>query len=194
MYTTESPPLSGDYPEREVAAFDLDAERASSNRVSRPRPAKPYRSSSLKDAQFRGISRRLMRRLARFFLAIFIGVGSTIGWQHGDEVADFVRYWVPSLGWLLPVATTKAAALVTSTDLQQQLKPMAIDLALVRRSMEQLGANQDQLARKQDQMAQAIATVQAGEQEITEKVLMLAPLAPKLGHVASPKSVQPAAQ
>jgi hypothetical protein len=29
--------------------------------------------------------------------------------------------------------------------------------------MEQLGANQDQLARKQDQMAQAIATLQAAD-------------------------------
>jgi hypothetical protein len=199
MYTTKSPPLSDDYSERDIAASDPDADRASSNQVYRLRPAKPYRPSGPKNLQFSGkrpsISRRLTRSLSRFFLAILIGVAGTHTWQHGDEVADFVRIWVPSLGWLLPVSTTKApATAVTSTDLQQQLKPMAIDLALVRRSMEQLGANQDQLARKQDQMTQAIATVQAAEQDINQKILALAPPAPKAIHVPSPKTPQPAAQ
>jgi uncharacterized protein YPO0396 len=69
----------------------------------------------------------------------------------------------------------------------------AIDLALVRRSIEQLGANQDQLARKQDQMAQAIATLQAAEQDISQKILALAPPTPKPVHVP-PKPVQPPAQ
>jgi len=141
----------------------------------------------------RMLSSEATGRLARFFLAVFIGVGGTLFWQHGDEVAEFVRTWVPSLGWLLPVSTTKAPApAVTSTELQQQLRPMAIDLALVRRSMEQLGANQDQLARKQDQMAQAIATLQAAEQDISQKILALAPPAPKAVHV-SPKPAQPPA-
>ncbi len=71
---------------------------------------------------------------------------------------------------------------------------MAIDLALVRRSIEQLGANQDELARKQDQAAQAIATVQAAEQDINQKILALAPAAPKTTHVPSPKPPQPTAQ
>jgi hypothetical protein len=198
MYSTESPPLNDDYPERDADPSDLDAERASSNRVYRLRPGRPYRSSGFKSPHFRSdrpsVSRRLTRSLARFFLAVFIGVGGTLAWQHGDEIAEFVRSWAPSLGWLLPVSTTKAPApAVTFTELQQQLKPVAIDLALVRRSMEQLGANQDQLARKQDQMAQAIATLQAAEQDISQKILALAPPAPKAVH-ASPKSAQPPAQ
>jgi hypothetical protein len=199
MYSTESPPLNDDYSERDVDASDLDAERTSSNRVHRLRPGKPYRSSGFKGPQFKSdrpsVSRRLTRSLARFFLAVFIGVGGTLAWQHGDEVTEFVRTWVPSLGWLLPVSTTKAPApAVTSTELQQQLKPMAIDLALVRRSIEQLGANQDQLARKQDQMAQAFATLQAAVRDINQNILALAPLAPKAGHVPPPKPPQPAAQ
>ena len=125
---------------------------------------------------------------------VLIGVGGTLAWQHGDEITEIVRTWAPSLGWLLPVSTTKAPAPpVTSTELQQQFKPMAIDLALVRRSIEQLGANQDQLARKQDQMAQAIATLQTAEQDISQKILALAPPAPKAVHV-SPKPPQPPAQ
>ncbi len=122
-------------------------------------------------------------------------MGGTLAWQHSDELAEFVRTWVPSLGWLLPVSMAKAPALpITSTDLQQQLKPMAIDLALVRRSMEQLGANQDQLARKQDQMTQAIAALQTAEQDISQKIFALAPPAPKAAHVPPSKPPQPVAQ
>jgi hypothetical protein len=82
--------------------------------------------------------------------------------------------------------------------LQAQLKPAALDLAIVKRSVEQLAANQDLLARKQDQMAQAIATLQAAEQDLSQKILGLAPPAappaPKAAHVPPPKSLKPPAQ
>jgi hypothetical protein len=80
---------------------------------------------------------------------------------------------------------------VTSADLQQQLKPVALDLAIVRRSVEQLATNQDQLARKQDQMAQVIAGLQAAEQDISQKISVPPPQ--KVVHVP-PKPPQPAAQ
>jgi chromosome segregation ATPase len=87
----------------------------------------------------------------------------------------------------------KAPALRVSTaDLQEQLKPVAIDLALVRRGIEQLTSNLDQLARKQDQLAQNIATLQTAEQEVSQKV-SAPPPTPKAVHV-SPKPVQPPAQ
>jgi hypothetical protein len=96
---------------------------------------------------------------------VLIGVGGTLAWQHGDEVTEMVRTWAPSLGWLLPVSTIKAPApTVTTAD----LKPVAIDLALVRRSIDQLASNQDQLARNQEQMTQAIATLQAAVQDISQ--------------------------
>jgi hypothetical protein len=195
MYSTKSLPLNDDYPQRDVEASDLDAERASSNRVHPLRPGRPYRSSGSKNAQFRSdrpsISRRLTRKLARFFLVVLIGVGGTLAWQHGDEVTEMVRTWAPSLGWLLPVSTIKAPApTVTTAD----LKPVAIDLALVRRSIDQLASNQDQLARKQEQMTQAIVTLQAAEQDIKQNILALAPLAPKAAAVPPPKPLQPAAR
>jgi hypothetical protein len=187
----ESPPLNDEHTDRDVEA-DLDADRV------HWRSGTTRRASGFKSDQFRSdkpsTSRRLTRSLARFVFAVLIGVGGTLAWQHGDEAAEFVRTWVPSLGWLLPVSTTKAPApAVTSTELQQQLKPMAIDLALVRRSTEQLASNQDQLARKQEQMTQAIATLQAAEQDISQKILALAPPVPKAVHV-SPKPPQPPAQ
>jgi len=194
MYSTKSLPLNNEYPERDVDASDLDAERASSNRVHRLRPGTAYRSSGFKNAQLRSdrpsITRRIIRALGRFSVAVLIGVGATLAWQYyGGEM---VRAWAPSLGWLLPASPPGPA--VTSTELQQQLKPIAIDLALVRRSEEQFAANQDQLARKQDQMAQAIATLQAAEQDINQKILSLAPPAPKATNVPPPKPLQPAAR
>ena len=135
-----------------------------------------------------------MGSLALFFFAVLIGVGSTLAWQsYGHEM---VKTSAPSLSWLLPVSTIKASApALTSAELQQQLKPVALDLAIVRRSVEQLAINQDQLARKQEQMAQAIAALQAAEQDISQKISAPpSPLpAPKPVHV-SPKPAQPPPQ
>jgi len=74
------------------------------------------------------------------------------------------------------------------------LKPVALDLAIMKRSIEQLAGGQDQLARKQDQMTQAFATLQAAEQDIKQNILALAPLAPKAAPVPPSKPSQAAAQ
>src|SRR5215469_7297400 len=193
MLSTESPRLNDVLPE-----LDFDSEQAPSNGGARLKPARPYRSSGFKNAQFRSdrpsIGRRLTRSLVGFFLPVVIGVGGTLAWQYyGGEM---VRAWAPSLGWLLPAAPPGPA--VTTAELQQQLKPMAIDLALVRRTEEQLAANQDQLARKQDQMAQAIATLQAAGQDLSQQISALvppaAPLAPRAAPIPPPKSLKPPAQ
>ena len=64
----------------------------------------------------------------------------------------------------------------------------------MRRSVEQLASNQEQLARKQDQLAQNIATLPAAEQEVSQKILALAPSAPRAASAPPPKSQQPAAR
>jgi hypothetical protein len=187
MFSTQSPPLN------DLLQLDFDDEHPPSNGVGRLKPGSPYRASGFKNAQFGSdslsIGRRLTRSLVRFFVPVIIGVGGTLVWQYYG--GGMVRAWVPSLGWLLPASPPGPA--VTATELQQQLKPMAIDLALVRRSEEQLATNQDQLARKQDQVVQAIATLQAAEQDLSKQILALAPPAPKAAHVSS-KPVQPPAQ
>jgi hypothetical protein len=191
MFSTESPPLN------DVLKLDFDDEYAPSNGGGRLKPG--YRSSGFKNAQFKSdkpsIGGRLTRSVARLSLAVLIGVGATLAWQsYGGEA---VRTWAPSLSWLLPASTMEPPApAVTSTELQQQLqqqlRPMAIDLALVRRSEDQLAANQDQLARKQDQMAQAIAALQAAEQEVSQKIS--SPPTSGAAHVPPPKPLRPAAQ
>jgi hypothetical protein len=183
MDSTESSPLNDEYPQRDVEASDLDAGHASSDRVHRLRPGTAYRSSGFKNTQFRtdkpSISRRVTRSLARFFLVAFIGVGGTLAWQsYGDEAIEIVRAWDPSLNWLLPAPVAKLPTPVTSAELQEQLRPMALDIALLRRSAEQFAANLDQLARKEEQTAQNVATMQAAEQQLIQKVSSPAPSKP----------------
>ena len=125
MNYSESLPLNDRYDERDVAARDLDAERASSNRVHRLRPDTAYRSSGFKNAQFRSdrpsITRRVTRSLAGYFFAVLIGVGGTLGWQsYGDEAKEMLRTWVPSLSWLIPISTETPAPAVTSARIARE--------------------------------------------------------------------------
>ena len=180
----ESPPLNDEHADRNVDV-DLDADRAHwLSGTSRRSPVKytQFASSRLSNR------RRITRGLALFSLAVLIGVAAALAWQsYGGEA---VKTWAPSL---LPASTTEPPApVVTSAELQAQLKPAALDLAIVKRSVEQLAANQDLLARKQDQIAQAIATLQAAEQELSQKISSQ----PTSGaaHVPTSKPLRPAAQ
>ena len=136
MFSTESPALNDIHPER-----DVGGEHAPFNGGYRQKPGRPYRSSD-KDLQFRSDeppkSRRVARSVALFTVPVLVGVGGTLASQ---SYRDKITQVFPPLGWLSPVSTMKAPApAVTTADLQ--------DLALVRRSIEQLASNQAQLARR----------------------------------------------
>ena len=133
--------------------------------------------SDMQNSESQSIGRRTSRAFARYSIVFLIGIGVTLAWQsYGDEAMEMVRTEAPSLAWLLPVSTAKSpadgqwSAAATSAELVQQLKPVALDLVIVRRSVEQLAAKIEQLAAKQDQMAQNIATLQSVEQEISQKL------------------------
>jgi peptidoglycan hydrolase CwlO-like protein len=91
----------------------------------------------------------------------------------------------PILGWVLSaVPTTKPSAVaVTSIDPARQLAPLASTLDIVRRSVEQLAA-------KQEQMAQNIAALRAAEGDARQK-MSSAP--PSSAPAAAPAPAQPAA-
>jgi hypothetical protein len=118
------------------------------------------------------MSKRVLRTVARFASAVLVGVGATLGWQsYGDRASTMIRTWAPSLTWLLPDATAASpVAPATLPEFADQLKPISLDLAIVRRTLEQLAANQNQLAAKQDQIAQNVATLQEVEQELRQGV------------------------
>jgi hypothetical protein len=183
-YTSQSPPLYLDHD------------------VVEEWPRKPRRSGVKSDqptSERRTIGRRIFRAITRFFIAVLIGVGVTLAWQsYGNEAVEITRTWAPSLGWLLPVSTTKSppnsqgsiAAAAISPDLVHQLEPVALDLTVVRRSVEQLTAKVEQIAAAQEQMAQNIATMQAVEQDIRQT--MSSPPQPRAA--APRKPAQPTGQ
>lgn len=152
-YYAESPPMAPSYTSARYTGFER---RHFANR----RPS---------------IGKRAFRTVARFSLAVLIGVGATLAWQsYGDEAKAMVTTWAPSLGSLLPVSALQSpVAPATLPQLEQQLKPMALDLAIVRRSLEQLGATQDQLAAKQVQMTQNVVALQEVEQDIKQQISAL---------------------
>jgi hypothetical protein len=196
MRYTQSPPLNDRYRESDVGADNVNADFDTSDRIHSLRPGASQRSPSKRYDLSEGpsITKRMFRALARFVVAVLIGVGATLAWQsYSDEATEMVRSGVPSIGWLLPDSKIKAfAPAVTSAELQQQLKPMAFDLAFVRRSLEQLTANQDELARKQERIGQNIVTLQAAEQQFIQKAS--SPPPPKPVHVPPPKIPQPVPQ
>ena len=198
MQYSQSPPLA----EKEwqtAEAHDLDA--ISDQRIGR-RPVKPSnqssRSSSLKHDQVASdrlpVGRRIFRTLARFFIAVLIGVGGTLAWQfYGDAAREAVIVRAPTLAWLLSVSTTKSpAATATSAAPVQQLEPLASNIDLVRRSVEQLAGDLKELAAKQEQMSQSLATLQAVEQDLRQNISSVPP--PGAVQIPRPKPTQPSAQ
>ncbi len=158
--------------EKEWGGRPLDLDARSDQRIG-IRPMKPsIRSplpSGLKDDHVASdrpsIGRRIFRTLTRFFIAVLIGVSATLAWQtNGDAARDVVVAHAPLLGWLFSVSTTKSPAVAaTAPDSAQQLEPLASNLDVVRRSVEQLAA-------KQEQMAQNIATLQAVADDIRQRM------------------------
>src|SRR6266568_4056243 len=156
--------------EKEWGGPVRDLEARFDQRIGRPmKPIRSPRPSGLKDDHIASdrpsIGRRIFRTLTRFFIAVLIGIGATLAWQsHGDAARDMVVARAPLLGWLLSVSTTKSPAVAaTAPDPVQQLEPLASNLDVVRRSVEQLAA-------KQEQMAQNLATLQAVQEDIRQKV------------------------
>ena len=168
----------------------LLAGRASSDRSNRPGPRTSYRPSAFGNGPRKRPStiRRISRALARFSVVALVSAGTTVAWQSYG--AGAVRALAPSLGRLLP--TSPSSPVPISSEMQAQLKPVTIDLAIMKRSLEQLATNQEQLARKEDQLAQAFATLEAAKRDIDQKILALT--APRAARVPPPKSPQPPAQ
>jgi len=134
------------------------------------------------------IGRRMLRSLTRFSIAALIGVGATLGWQsYGDAAKEMVTARAPTLAWLLSISTTKPPVVATtSPGAVQQLEPLALNLDIVRRSVEQLAA-------KQEQMAQNVAALQAVEEDIRQKMSSTPP-SPQAASIPQPKPPQPREQ
>jgi pyruvate/2-oxoglutarate dehydrogenase complex dihydrolipoamide acyltransferase (E2) component len=144
------------------------------------------------------LCRRVSRSLARFLVIFCIGLGAALGWHsYGDAARTMIASSSPQLGWLAPqtapVAQTTPdvpvpAAAATSPDLQQ----LALGLASVRRSVEQLAV---QLGAGQQQLVGDIAKLNADEQEILHKLSAALPRpAPAAARKPAPVPPSPSPQ
>ena len=150
------------------------------------------------------LGRRALRGLARFLIVFCIGVGTTLAWQsYGDDARAMIANASPQLAWLAPQAapvaqTTPGAqaaseAPVPAPTALPDLQPLALGLASVRQSVDQLAA---QLADGQRQMGGDIAKLQADGQKMLHK-LSAAPPRPAADPAHKPAPVtssQPSAQ
>lgn len=120
-----------------------------------------------------GSASRFAHTIVRFGLAMLVGVAGTLAWQsYGGQVQALVRTLAPSLGPLVPPAPADPAG-ATPGALSEELKPIALDLVVVRKAVEQIAADQQQLAARNSEMAQNIKTLQATEQGLTDKISAL---------------------
>jgi len=170
MNYSQSPPLmTAEEMSSGRRARDLDDR---SDRRMRPNSPtiRPLHSSRLNDDQAArrrpSIGRRMFRALTRFFIAVLIGVGATLGWQaYGNMAKEMLAAHAPEQAWLLSYlpATKPPAPVAAAPSPALQLEPLASNLEFVRRSVEQL-------ALKQEQMIRNIAALQALDEDIRQKV------------------------
>ena len=136
------------------------------------------------------VRRRIVRAaLTRFFIAVLIGVGATLAWQsYGDVAREMLAARLPTLAWLLSVSKTSPVVAATPADPMPKLDSLVSNLDYVRRSVEQLAA-------KQEEMARNIAALQAVESDIRQQVSS-APQSPAQlpASISQPKPPQSRAQ
>ena len=110
-------------------------------------------------------ARRASRRIARFLTVVCFGVGATLAWQsYGNTVHQMIADWARQQGWssLLPAMIlppidgiageqprqpVEAPAKPPALELPQ-LETITRDLAAMRQDVEQLAADQQQIARE----------------------------------------------
>jgi hypothetical protein len=146
-------------------------------RPRRPTASALHGFADLKNKQLTAVTpsigRRALRTVVRFSCVVLIGVSATLAWQsYNEQAKELVRNWFPPIAWLLPASPVAAE---TQPKLGEELRPIAIDLALVRRSVEQLASDQKQIAVKQENIAQDIAALQAVERDLRQNISSVPP-------------------
>jgi hypothetical protein len=119
------------------------------------------------------LGRRSLRIIALGVLLALVGAAVTWVWQYpGGDAKQVVRNWVGSSGTsssesmasnTLPQPALTAPTVPPPPELLDRLETVVRDLSLMRGTVEQLAA-------RQEQMAQEIAALQAAEQDIKLKV------------------------
>jgi hypothetical protein len=185
MLFSQSPPIA----EKDWPTAEETSSRPVRGQDARSEPrfgGRPLNGSihSLHPASDRpSIGRRIFRSLTRFSIAVLIGVGATLAWQS-DSAKQMVVVRAPTLAWLLSVSSPGVAA--PPPDQGQQIELLATNLYVVRRSLEQLVA-------KQEQTLQNIVALQAVEEDVRQQMASTPPAPSQPLSVPQQKLPQPKA-
>jgi len=139
------------------------------------------------------IKERSSRGLARYLVAVCIGVAAILAWlSYGEATKQTIASWMQQLGWTnlppgpanrpsgpqgarfaTPETLAQKAPAVLSLD-PKQLQQIEADIAALRQAVERPLADVretvEQLAASQEQMAREITKLQAADEEILEKI------------------------
>jgi hypothetical protein len=146
------------------------------------------------------------RGFTRYLVALCIGLAVILAWlSFGEATKQIIASWVQQLGWTKPPVESKAA-LVTRTAPEtvaskapaapsldpQQVQQIEADIAAMRQAVERhladVRATVEQLFANQDEMAREIEKLQAANQEILEKIPTPPPKRPALARKPIPTS------
>jgi hypothetical protein len=148
------------------------------------------------------IGRRIPLTVASFFMAALIGIGATFAWQThrfskspigvtveqtGSTPASHMSVQDAALPQSATVTQTAPApaAPATSPELAQQLGTVVQDLAIVRRTLDQLTAKQEQLAATQEQLAAKQEQLAAKQEQMVKNIARQQPVQ-NIRHKISP--------
>jgi hypothetical protein len=142
------------------------------------------------------LGKRASRGLARFLIIFCLGVAATLAWlSYGDVTREAIASSYPQLDWLAPQAApvaqtapnmiAPAPPAAPSADLEQ-LKAISLALAVMRQSVDQLAAGQEQVTRD-------ITKLQAAQQDILQKI-SAPPTRPAAAPAYKPVPLTPSSQ
>jgi hypothetical protein len=121
---------------------------------------------------------------ARYLVAICIGVAATLAWQsYGETPKQIIAAKALELGWspetkpsqvatvaqTVPAAVVPKALAVPSID-PEQVHQIAVDLAALGRTVDQLAASQDQTVHQIDVLQNSNQEILTSNREVLEKI------------------------
>jgi hypothetical protein len=123
------------------------------------------------------------RPFARSLITFCIGVAATLTWQsYNDAIKQIIASWSPQLAWLAPQAPVARTVPDTIEQIVTRIGDrIAANIAI---SQEQISRTVDQLSAGQDQIAREMIKLEAISQYGLSK--NLEPLPPQI-HAATPK-------
>ena len=159
--------------------------------TSTPSPTRPEFSDP---TVLKGKQPSLRRRAARSLIIFCMGVAAALTWQsYGDATREMIASSYPQLGWLGPQSAfaetppekVPSIAAATTSDGQELLKSILVNLAVMRQSVDQLSG---EFGASQQQTASDIAKA---ERHILDKISSAPPPRPAAAPARKPVPVPP---